>query len=36
MDRMEVTIDPATGRIDVNTGAITKGTPDNASFAVQA
>jgi len=36
MDRMEVTIDPATGRIDVNTGAISKGTPDNANFAVQA
>jgi len=36
MDHMEVTIDPATGRIDVNTGAITKGTPDNATFAVQA
>jgi cytochrome b6-f complex iron-sulfur subunit len=36
MDHMEITIDPATGRIDVNTGAITKGTPDNATFAVQA
>lgn len=36
LDRMEVTIDSATGRIDVNTGAITRGTPDNADFAVQA
>lgn len=36
MDRMEVTIDEATGRIDVNTGAISKGTADNADFAVQA
>ncbi len=36
MDHMEVSIDPSTGRIDVNTGAITKGTPDNATFAVQA
>jgi cytochrome b6-f complex iron-sulfur subunit len=36
MDHMEVTIDPASGRISVNTGAITKGTPDNAKFAVQA
>jgi cytochrome b6-f complex iron-sulfur subunit len=36
MDHMEITIDPSTGRIDVNTGAITKGTPDNADFAVQA
>jgi cytochrome b6-f complex iron-sulfur subunit len=33
MDRMELTI--ANGRISVNTGAITKGTPDNADFAVQ-
>lgn len=33
MDRMEVTI--ADGRISVNTGAITKGTPDNDKFAVQ-
>jgi hypothetical protein len=32
---MEVTIDSASGRIDVNTGSITKGTPDNATFAVQ-
>jgi cytochrome b6-f complex iron-sulfur subunit len=36
MDRMEITIDSATGRIDVNTGSISKGTPDNADFAVQA
>jgi cytochrome b6-f complex iron-sulfur subunit len=36
MDHMEVTIDASTGRIDVNTGAITKGTPDNAEFGVQA
>jgi cytochrome b6-f complex iron-sulfur subunit len=35
MDHMEVTIDSASGRIDVNTGSITKGTPDNATFAVQ-
>ena len=34
MDRMEITIDG--DRVSVNTGAITKGTPDNASFAVQA
>jgi cytochrome b6-f complex iron-sulfur subunit len=36
MDHMAVTIDPSNGRISVNTGAITKGTPDNATFAVQA
>jgi cytochrome b6-f complex iron-sulfur subunit len=35
MDRMELTIDPSSGRISVNTGAITKGTTDNASFAVE-
>jgi cytochrome b6-f complex iron-sulfur subunit len=35
MDRMEITIDPSTGRISVNTGAITKGTTDNAAFAVE-
>jgi cytochrome b6-f complex iron-sulfur subunit len=35
MDRMELTIDPGSGRISVNTGRITKGTPDNASFAVK-
>jgi cytochrome b6-f complex iron-sulfur subunit len=34
MDHMEVTIED--GRISVNTGSITKGTEDNASFAVQA
>jgi cytochrome b6-f complex iron-sulfur subunit len=34
MDRMEITI--SGGRISVNTGAVTKGTPDNASFAVEA
>jgi cytochrome b6-f complex iron-sulfur subunit len=33
MDRMEVTIEG--GRISVNTGSISKGTADNASFAVQ-
>jgi cytochrome b6-f complex iron-sulfur subunit len=33
MDRMEVTI--SGGRISVNTGRITKGTPDNADFAVE-
>ena len=35
MDRMELTIDPRSGRISVNTGKITKGTTDNASFAVK-
>jgi cytochrome b6-f complex iron-sulfur subunit len=35
LDRMEITIDPASGRIDVNTGSIERGTPDNARFAVQ-
>jgi cytochrome b6-f complex iron-sulfur subunit len=34
MDHMEITI--ADGRISVNTGSITKGTEDNASFAIQA
>jgi cytochrome b6-f complex iron-sulfur subunit len=34
MDRMELTID-GSGNITVNTGAITKGTPDNNAFAVQ-
>jgi cytochrome b6-f complex iron-sulfur subunit len=34
MDHMEITIED--GRISVNTGSITKGTEDNASFAVQA
>ena len=36
MDRFELTIDPNTKRISVNTGKVTKGTPDNASFAVEA
>jgi len=36
MDHMEITIDPSSGRMDVNTGAITKGSPDNPTFAVQA
>jgi cytochrome b6-f complex iron-sulfur subunit len=36
MDRMALTIDPASGRISVDTGDITSGTPDNANFAVQA
>lgn len=36
LDRMEVTIDPASGRISVNTGSISRGTEDNATFAVQA
>jgi cytochrome b6-f complex iron-sulfur subunit len=36
MDRMEVTIDPSSGAITVNTGKISKGTPDNAKFAVKA
>ena len=36
MDRMEITIDADSGRISVNTGSISKGTEDNASFAVQA
>ncbi|MPZ48532.1 MAG: Rieske 2Fe-2S domain-containing protein [Dehalococcoidia bacterium] len=35
LDRMELTIDPSTGRISVNTGSITKGTPDNNNFAVE-
>ncbi len=36
LDRMEVSVDPSTGRIDVDTGSISKGAPDNADFAVQA
>jgi cytochrome b6-f complex iron-sulfur subunit len=36
MDRFELTIDPSSKRISVNTGKITKGTPDNAKFAVKA
>ena len=35
LDRMELTIDPSSKRIVVNTGKIAKGTPDNASFAVK-
>jgi cytochrome b6-f complex iron-sulfur subunit len=35
MDRMALTIDPNSGRISVNTGRVTKGTPDNANFAVR-
>ena len=35
MDHVAVTIDPASGRISVNTGAITKGTQDNARFTVE-
>ena len=34
MDRMDLTID-GSGNISVNTGSISKGTPDNANFAVQ-
>lgn len=36
LDRMDLSIDPDTGRISVNTGSITNGTPDNATYAVQA
>ncbi len=36
MDRMELTIDPSTKRISVNTGKIAKGTPENSDFAVEA
>jgi cytochrome b6-f complex iron-sulfur subunit len=36
MDHMALTIDPSSGRITVNTGKVTKGTPDNPSFAVKA
>ena len=35
MDRMAVTIEPATREITVNTGRIEKGTPANASHAVK-
>jgi cytochrome b6-f complex iron-sulfur subunit len=35
MDHFEVTIDPNTKRISVNTGKVIKGTPDNPKFAVQ-
>jgi cytochrome b6-f complex iron-sulfur subunit len=34
MDRMKVTINPDTGVVSVDTGAITKGAPDNAHYAV--
>jgi cytochrome b6-f complex iron-sulfur subunit len=36
MDHFELTIDRNSRRISVNTGSVTKGTPDNARFAVQA
>ncbi|HLF71124.1 MAG TPA: Rieske 2Fe-2S domain-containing protein [Dehalococcoidia bacterium] len=36
MDHMELTIDPNSKRISVNTAKITKGTPDNSKFAVKA
>lgn len=36
MDHMDLTVDPDTKRISVNTGAVTKGTVENAKFAVQA
>ena len=36
LDRMEVTIDPSSKRIAVNTGKVSKGTLDNAKFAVKA
>jgi cytochrome b6-f complex iron-sulfur subunit len=36
MDRMALTIDPETGTILVDTSAITKGSVENASFAVQS
>jgi cytochrome b6-f complex iron-sulfur subunit len=36
MDHFELTIDPATKRISVNTGNVTNGTSDNARFAVRA
>ncbi len=35
MDHFEVKIDPSTKRISVNTAKVTKGTLDNASFAVK-
>lgn len=34
MDRMEVRIDQESRRIEVDTGRITRGAPDNAAFAV--
>lgn len=36
MDHFELTIDPSSKRISVNTGKVIKGTPDNARFAVKA
>ncbi len=36
LDRMQLTIDPGSKQISVNTGKITKGTPDNFKFAVKA
>lgn len=36
LDRMTVTVDPASGRVSVDTGSIENGTPDNARFSVQA
>jgi cytochrome b6-f complex iron-sulfur subunit len=35
MDHFDLTIDANSKRISVNTGKITKGTPDNAKFAVK-
>jgi cytochrome b6-f complex iron-sulfur subunit len=35
MDHFDLTIDPASKRISVNTGKVTKGTPDNAKYAVK-
>jgi len=35
MDHMDVQIDPASKRISINTGKITKGSPDNPKFAVK-
>ncbi len=35
MDHMELTIDPSSKRISVNTGKITKGSTDNPKFAVK-
>ena len=35
LDVMELTIDPNTQRISVNTGSVIKGTPENAQMAVQ-
>jgi cytochrome b6-f complex iron-sulfur subunit len=35
MDHMDLTVDPSSKKISVNTGKVTKGTPDNAKFAVK-